>query len=417
MNGKSNRVSRSGKASGVAKATPRAIALPLADRVIELIESSRQKVVFAANLAQVYTYYEIGRQIVEEEQGGSKRAGYGDQVIADLASRLTARFGKGWGERSLRNIRKFYLEYSCDEIRQELIAKSEKKNLEIGSCQIQTATGLPLTPTFVLGWTHYLILMRIRDRLERYFYEMEAEGNHWSSTDLTRQISKRLFERAGVSKGKDKEQLLAYLHRKVKPIPAAEVLKDPYVLDFLGLPERVDYSESELETRIINHIQEFMLELGQGFLFAGRQVRFSFGEQHYRVDLVFYNRLLRCFFLIDLKIGKVKHKDIGQMEMYVHYYDRLVKTEDENPTIGILLCSDDNRAVVEMTLPECEKNQIFARQYSAIIPKKETLERIIREEQVAFESQALLKSVSTNSKSKSISKSSIAKPPMKGKMK
>ena len=189
----------------------------LSERVIALVEGARQKVATAANLAQVYTNYEIGRQIVEEEQGGKRRAGYGEKIIEDLSTKLTARFGRGWSARSIRQIRQFYVEYSTDEIRRELIAKSETMNSEISDCrignrkdlarssrQIQTPTGLPLTPDFVLGWTHYLILMRIEDRQERYFYEMEAEGNGWSTTDLHLQMQKQLYQRLGVAKGKDK---------------------------------------------------------------------------------------------------------------------------------------------------------------------------------------------------------------------
>lgn len=362
----------------------------LADRVIALVESARQRVGVVANLAQVYTNYEIGRQIVEEEQGGKRRAGYGEKILLDLSAKLTARFGSGWSTRNLRYMRQLFNEYSTDKIRQELLAKSSAKDLARTSCQIYTPAGLPVTPQFVLSWAHYLILMRITDRLERYFYEMEAEGNGWSTTELQHQMRKQLYQRLGVSKGADKEKLLKYLHRAGKPVPADQMLKDPYVLDFLGLPENADYSESELEKRIIDHIQEFMLELGNGFFFGGRQVRMSFGDDHFYTDLVFYNRLLRCFFVIDLKIGKVTHKDIGQMQMYVHYYDREVKALDENPTIGILLCSDDNRAVVEMTLPDAEKRQIFARRYSAIIPSKERLASIVIEEKRKFEKEKLL---------------------------
>lgn len=364
----------------------------LFERIVALIEEARQKVATVANLAQVYTNYEIGRQIVEEEQGGKRRAEYGSKIIDELSLKLTSRFGKGWSARSLRQMRQFYLEYSTDEIRRELIAESKTTgtNLAISSRQIQTPAGLPLTPDFVLSWTHYLILMRIDDRQERYFYEMEAEGNGWSTTDLHKQMQKQLYGRLAVSKGKDKEKLLAYLHRQTKNVDADMVLKDPYVLDFLGLPECPDYTESELEKRIIDHIQEFMLELGNGFFFGGRQVRLSFGDDHFYADLVFYNRLMRCFFVIDLKIGKVTHKDLGQMQTYVHYYDRMVKSPDENPTIGILLCSDDNKALVEMTLPDVEKRQIFARRYSAIMPPKKSLQRIVIEEKRKFEKEKLL---------------------------
>lgn len=219
--------------------------------------------------------------------------------------------------------------------------------------------------------------MRIDNVDERHFYEIEAVKNDWSLRELKRQYDSSLYERLALSKDKDRVYKLALEGQMVeKP---QDVVKDPYVLEFLGLPELPAYSEKELEVRIIDHLQQFLLELGTGFAFVGRQVRFTFDEEHFMVDLVFYNRLLRCFVLFDLKIGELKHQDIGQMQMYVHYYDRKVKLDDENPTIGIILCRDKNNAVVEMTLPE-DNAQIFASKYQMVLPSKEALQKLLEEQ-------------------------------------
>ena len=219
--------------------------------------------------------------------------------------------------------------------------------------------------------------MRIDNIDERHFYEIEAAKNNWSLAELKRQYDSSLYERVALSTDKDKVYRLA-LEGQVIESPQ-DAVKDPYVLEFLGLPELPSYSETELESRIIDHLQQFLLELGTGFAFIGRQVRFTFDEEHFIVDLVFYNRLLRCFVLFDLKIGELRHQDIGQMQMYVNYYDRKVKLQDENPTIGIILCKDKNNAVVEMTLPE-DNAQIFASKYQTVLPSKEDLRRLLEEQ-------------------------------------
>ena len=229
---------------------------------------------------------------------------------------------------------------------------------------------------FYLSWSHYLMLMRIGNIDERHFYEIESVKNDWSLAELKRQFNSALYERLALSIDKEKIYQLA-LEGQVVETPK-DAVKDPYVLEFLGLRELPEYSETELESRIIDHLQQFLLELGTGFAFVGRQVRFTFEEEHFRVDLVFYNRLLRCFVVIDLKIGELTHQDIGQMQMYVHYYDRKVKLEDENPTIGIILCKQKNNAVVEMTLPE-ENSQIFASKYETVLPSKEDLRKLLTE--------------------------------------
>ena len=225
--------------------------------------------------------------------------------------------------------------------------------------------------------------MRISNVDERHFYEIEAAKNDWSLSQLQRQFDSALYERLALSTNKEKVYRLALEGQSVES--PKDAIKDPYVLEFLGLKELPEYSESELESRIIDNLQQFLLELGTGFAFVGRQVRFTFDEEHFLVDLVFYNRLLRCFVLFDLKIGELKHQDIGQMQMYVNYYDRKVKLADENKTIGIILCRDKNNAVVEMTLPE-DNAQIFASKYETVLPKKEDLKRLL-EEQLSAEDE------------------------------
>lgn len=338
----------------------------LVERIEQLITEAKKRAVVAVNTAMVYTYYEIGRMIVEDEQKGEPRAEYGKAVIKQLSDRLTRKFGKGFSERNIEQMRQFYVIYSQETpIPQTLFAESSL---------------IPQTMSdqlhFTLSWSHYLKLMRIESPDERKFYEIEATENNWSLRELQRQFDSSLYERLVLSR--DKEEVKALAHKGQIIEKPEDVVKDPYVLEFLGLKELPQYSESELEQRLIDHLQTFLLELGKGFAFVGRQVRFTFDEQHFRVDLVFYNRLLRAFVLIDLKRGTLKHQDLGQMQMYVNYYDRFVKTEDENPTIGILLCTDKSDAMVEITLPK-DNNQIFASKYQTYLPSKEELKRLIEE--------------------------------------
>lgn len=228
---------------------------------------------------------------------------------------------------------------------------------------------------FALSWTHYLILLRIENEEERNFYEIESTQNNWTVKQLERQFNTGLYERILLSNDKKKIKELSIKGQVIsKP---QDIIKEPLVLEFLGLKEKPSYSESDLETAIINEIEQFMLELGKGFFFGGRQVRFTFDEDHYRIDLVFYNRILQCFVLIDLKIGKLTHQDIGQMQMYVNYYDRHEKKENENVTIGIILCKDKNNSLVEITLSENFK-QIFASKYQTVLPSKQTFKKLLQ---------------------------------------
>lgn len=319
----------------------------LYNKIASLLEEARRKVASAVNIAMVYTYYEIGRIIVEDEQNGNSRAEYGKEVLKNLSERLTKEFGKGFSVTNLKQMRDFYHSYG---IRQTL------------------------SDQFNLSWSHYLFLMRIDNKAERDFYEKEAVNSNWSLRELKRQFDSSLYERLALSKDKDEVKKLS--EQGIIIEKPTDIVKDPYVLEFLGLPELSSYSESELEQKLINKLESFLLELGKGYAFVGRQVRLTFDEKHFYVDLVFYNRILQCFVLIDLKIGEISHQDLGQMQMYVNYYDRFVKLEHENKTIGIVLCKKKNDALVEITLPE-ENKQIFASKYQTVLPDKQSLAKLI----------------------------------------
>ncbi|MCW4470247.1 PDDEXK nuclease domain-containing protein [Flavobacterium sp. MFBS3-15] len=329
----------------------------LAQRISELLTEARGRIVQSVNHTMVLTYYEIGRMIVHEEQNGNERADYGKQLIKTLSIKLTADFGKGFSQRNLEQMRQFYLVYSKA---QTLSAESEEDNKPVRK--------------FQLSWSHYLKLMRIEDVYERNFYEIESYKNNWSLRELERQYNTALYTRLSLSRNGSQVRRLAKEGQLLqKP---QDAIKDPYILEFIGLPEQSTYSESELEQKLIEKLEHFMLELGTGFTFVARQQRISFDEKHFRIDLVFYNRILRCFVLIDLKIGELKHQDIGQMQMYVNFYDRRMRLPEENKTIGIILCQDKSEAVVEFTLPE-NNQQIFASKYTTVLPSKESLAQII----------------------------------------
>jgi predicted nuclease of restriction endonuclease-like (RecB) superfamily len=268
-------------------------------------------------------------------------------------------------------MRRFYLIYSKSEtlsqISSEYISETLSRNSNITKSDA-------LFVKFQLSWSHYLILIRIKNEEERRFYEIETKKNNWSVRELDRQVNTSLYERISLSK--DRKSLLKLAEKGHQVEKAIDIIKDPYILEFLNLSDSISYSETELEEELINKLEHFLLELGKGFTFVGRQVRFTFDEEHFRVDLVFYNRLLKCFVLIDLKIGKLKHQDLGQMQMYVNYYDRYVKLEEENKTIGIILCKDKKDTMVEITLPE-NNEQIFASKYELILPSKKELQQLI----------------------------------------
>ncbi|MCD6534103.1 MAG: DUF1016 family protein [Deltaproteobacteria bacterium] len=351
-----------------------------------IISQARSLTLRSVNSLQVFSNYLIGRRIVKEEQGGEARAEYGKGILKKLSSELSREFGRGYSISNLENMRKFYLSYSSliEEKSQTMSGisgsatpQTRSEELSLTRISQSTSTKLPLS------WSHYLFLMGIHLGDERQFYEVEAENQNWSLRELKRQFNSSLYERlalsrdqAGVKKLSEKGQLIE---------KHADVVKDPYVLEFLGLDEKSRYSETELETTIINKLEHFLLELGKGFLFEARQKRFTFDEEHFFVDLVFYNRLLRCYVIIDLKIGELKHQDLGQMQMYVNYFDRHVKLEDEQATIGIILCKKKKDSLVEITLPEGAN--IHASKYQTYLPDKETLKKQLEEAQQDWEAQ------------------------------
>ena len=316
----------------------------------ELLYSAKNRVYQTINTTMTQTYFQIGKRIVEEEQGGEIRAEYGSALLKNLSSELIKEFGKGYSEQNLKNMRQFYLIY--------------QKRQTVSS-------------EFKLSWSHYIFLTRIENINERNFYEIESIENSWSLRELKRQFDSGLFERLKLSSDKQKVKELSLNGQVIQT--AQDLIKDPYILEFVGLPELSSYSESELEQKLIDKLEHFLLELGKGFTFVARQKRITIDEKHFKVDLVFYNRLLKSFVVIDLKIGELKHQDIGQMMMYVNYFDRFEKTDDENSTIGIILCKDKSKALVELTLPK-DNNQIYASKYLTILPNKEEFKKLLEEE-------------------------------------
>ena len=335
-----------------ASALPELTELEFFKSVCDLIRQARRSVEKSVNTAMTATYYEIGRRIIEIEQNGENRAQYGKRILVGLSDYLTENLGKGFSVENLTLMRRFYMSYSEKTISQSPITKFNPN----------------------ISWTHYIQLMRITNVDERRFYEHEIAGNGWSIREFQRQFDTSLYERLALSRDKEKVRELSERGQIIEA--PQDIFKDPYVLEFTGLPEKSEYTETELEQKLIDHLQQFLLELGKGFAFMDRQARFTFEEESFYVDLVMYNRLLRCFVLIDLKIGRLKHHDIGQMQTYVNYYDRKVKLADENPTIGIVLCKDKKEALVEMMLPE-DQNQIFAGRYQTVLPSKEELKKAL----------------------------------------
>ncbi len=326
-------------------------------KVEELLKNAQNTVVQTVNQTMVITYFEIGKMIVQEEQNGKERAQYGKQLMRELSQRLSKEFGKGFSITNIQQMRNFYLIY---QKQQTLSVNSEKQQTQSNK--------------FNLSWSHYLKLMRIEDERERKFYEIETYKNNWSLRELQRQYDSALYTRLVLSR--DKKGVLELAEKGLVIEKPKDAIKDPYILEFLGLPEQSKYSESELEQKLIDKLEHFLLELGTGFTFVARQKRITFEEKHFRIDLVFYNRILKCFVLIDLKIGELKHQDIGQMQMYVNYYDREIILDDENKTIGIILCQNKSESVVKYTLPESNE-QIFASKYRTVLPSKEELKQLI----------------------------------------
>jgi predicted nuclease of restriction endonuclease-like (RecB) superfamily len=339
--------------------------------VRDLIAGAHGVVARGVDLVQVHTNFEVGRRIVQEEQRGKDRAAYGKQVIGALADKLTAEFGHGFSDTNLKLMRLFFLQHQ-NRIRQ---SPTDQFKALTKSQSLTDQLGPPALNPFTLSWTHYVVLLGVKDPNERSFYEIESAKQNWTVRELKRQFASGLYERLALSRGKKGIRRLAKEGQTIAH--SRDLLKEPLVLEFLGLDERSHYSESDLESAIISQIERFLLEMGKGFLFEARQRRFTFEEDHFFVDLVFYNRLLRCYVLLDLKIGKIGHQDLGQMQMYVNYFDRFVKTGQENPTIGFLLCKQRNKALVEITLPK--DANIHAREYQLYLPSKGELREKLTE--------------------------------------
>lgn len=351
----------------------------------EIILQARVFTQKSINYLQVISNFLIGKRLVENEQEGKDRAIYGKQSLKNLSVELTAEFGRGYSETNLEYMRKFYRVYNfrIGQISQTLSEEFKLQNPQTLSEEFNlNHISKLLTAKLGLSWSHYLFLISISNEDERHFYELEAYTEGWSLREMKRQFNSSLYERLALSKDKEGIKNLSTKGQLIEK--HIDLIKDPYVLDFLGLDEQARYSETELETAIINKLEQFLLELGKGFLFESRQKRFTFDEDHFFVDLVFYNRLLSCYVLIDLKIGELKHQDLGQMQMYVNYFDRYVKLEHEQKTVGIILCKNKKDSLVEITLPK--DANIHAAKYQTYLPDKEELKKQLEEAQIEWES-------------------------------
>jgi predicted nuclease of restriction endonuclease-like (RecB) superfamily len=310
--------------------------------VKEIVTQSREKVFRMANSTLLLTYWQIGQLIVEDEQKGKERATYGSYMLKNLSKKLTLEFGKGFDESNLRNMRAFYQAFPiCDALRHEL------------------------------SWTHYRLLIRLDNSEKMNYYINESIQNNWNSRDLKRQINSLSYERV-------------LDHKKSSSETIHSVLKDPYIFEFLGLRNDEKISEKDIETAIIDHIQKFLLEFGKGFAFVARQQHISTDTSDFYIDLVFYNYILKCFVIIDLKTGELSHQDIGQIDMYVRMYDDMKRNEGDNPTIGILLCSEKDETIVKYSVLN-DKNNLFASKYLLYLPKEEELKQIIDQDRIRFE--------------------------------
>jgi predicted nuclease of restriction endonuclease-like (RecB) superfamily len=336
------------------------------DQLVEILaqthRSLQQQSTKAIDFSLVVRNWLFGYYIIEFEQKGEDRAQYGTRQLTKLSERLRLAGVPSCSVSNLRNFRQFYQVYPAIH---QTVSGELLDRLPL----------MELSQQFRLSWSHYQILMSLTNPDERSFYEIEATTNHWRVRELERQIASALFERLALSRDPDEIKRLASQGQIIEN--PRDAIKDPYILEFLELKAHSSYSENDLETAIISKIEHFLLELGKGFLFESRQKRFSLDEEHFYVDLVFYNRLLRCYVLIDLKLDKLTHQDLGQMQMYVNYFDRYIKTPDENPTIGIVLCKRKKDALVELTLPK--DANIFASQYQLYLPSKEELQRQLEE--------------------------------------
>ena len=370
---------------------------PLYERIRQILESARSSVARTVNTTQVVANWLIGREIVEEEQKGKRRAEYAEQLLLDLSARLTAEYGRGYSVDNLEFFRRFFLEYNSllgseksDALRRistttdisDAVRRKSMESITVLSSQKQHAprseSWQPGQLHLNLSWTHYRTLLRVEKTGARAFYEIEAIRNNWSARELERQINSLLFERLALSKNKKGLMRLATKGQVIQR--PADVFKDPVVMEFLGLPASPKLVESHLEEALINNLQAFLLELGKGFAFMSRQERITLDGDHFYIDLVFYHTILKCFVLIDLKVGKLTHQDLGQLQLYVNYYDRERRTKGDNPALGLILCTDKNDAVVRYTLGPEQQKKIFASRYKLYLPTEAELQAELRRE-------------------------------------
>lgn len=344
------------------KYTPTTDTKKLYNNIKQIIEEARSRAYRAANVAMVQAYWHIGKLIVQEEQNGKQRADYGKTLLKDLSQQLSTDYGKGFDESNLRHMRNFYItNLKQDAVRPEL------------------------------SWTHYRLLLKVESQQAKTFYIQEAIQSNWSTRTLERQINSLYYERMIMTRKKGKALVKAEAESKKEAMQAGDIIKDPYVLEFLNLKSNTNFYEQELEQAIINQLQAFLLELGKGFCFVSRQYRFTTeGGKHFYIDLVFYNYILKCFLLIDLKARELTHQDVGQMDMYVRYFEDKIKQKNDNPTIGLILCTEKDKTIVKYSLLN-ENKQLFASKYKIYLPTEKQLKQEIAREREIIEMEKQLK--------------------------
>ena len=345
-------------------------------RIREILDSARIGVARTVNTTQVVSNWLIGREIIEDEQKGIRRAGYGEALLKELSTKLTRDFGRGYSVDNLESFRLFYSAYpsliSETLLRKSLPDQKSETLSRISTPSVpSTAVWKPGSLHSSLSWSHYRLLLKVESSANRDFYEIEAIKNNWSVRELERQINSLLFER--LAKSKDKAGLMKLATKGQEIITSSDVFKDPVVIEFLGLPESPRLVESDLEQALIDNLQSFLLELGKGFAFVSRQERITLDGDHFYIDLVFYHAVLKCYVLIDLKVGKLTHGDLGQMQLYANYFDQERHSEGDNPTLGLILCTDKNDSVVKYLLGSEQSKKIFASRYKLHLPTEKEL--------------------------------------------
>jgi len=380
------------KAPAAAGAAPAALPAGYAGihrGIVELLDAARQAAARSVNALMTASYWEIGRRIVEAEQQGKRRAGYGEQLMERLSTDLTAQFGRGFGVNNLENMRRFFLAYPASEISQTL---SGKLGSEPPDEKSQTVSGNltlgELAQVFTLPWSAYVRLLSVKDEHARRFYETEALRGGWSVRQLDRQIGSQFYERTALSKNKTAMLTKGAAPKPEDAVTPDDAIKDPYVLEFLNLKD--EYSESDLEAALIQRLEDFLLELGEGFTFVGRQRRLRIDQTWYRVDLLFFHRRLRCLVIIDLKLGSLTHADVGQMHMYCNYAKEHWAYPDENPPVGLILCADKGHAMARYSL-EGLPNKVMAANYRTVLPDAEVLQKELESTRLLLESRATIR--------------------------